>query len=53
MRAFLVCVAVAGCGSSPSPNDCGAVPNLMLHEDYCGTNSSMLCLYDHPEGQGF
>ncbi len=53
MRLFLLALAIAGCSSSPSPSDCGAIPNLKLHEDYCGVNSSMLCLYDHPEGMGF
>jgi hypothetical protein len=55
---WIVLALVAGCGggSSSIPDasmGCGVVPDKMLHEDYCGVNSSMLCLYDHPEGMGF
>ena len=59
MRHFTVLALglVAGCGGPSAGSDggsgCGAIPDKMLHEDYCGTNSSMLCLYDHPEGMGF
>jgi hypothetical protein len=50
-------VLLAGCGGGSKSSDggasdagCGAVPNKMLHEDYCPTG---LCLFDHPEGMGF
>lgn len=52
----LAAAAVAGCGGSSGSDggtSCGAVPDKMLHEDYCAGNNSMLCLYDHPEGMGF
>jgi hypothetical protein len=58
MRLFCCLVVLAGCIASSSSSDmsssaqCGTPPSKVLHENYCTTTVSGLCLLDTPLAMG-